>query len=63
MKKGIPLIMIILILSLLVSGCVKQASDTLTNNKELYDKTLATPTPTPTPTITPTNTSTLNQTI
>jgi PBP1b-binding outer membrane lipoprotein LpoB len=60
MKKAIPVIIIILILSLLVSGCLKQATTDLTNAKKLIDKQFSTPTltPTPTPTITPTNTST-----
>ena len=59
MKKAIPLIIIVLILSiLLVSGCIEQAKKDLTNAKQLIDKQFTIPTSTLTPTITPTNTST-----
>jgi hypothetical protein len=54
MRKTVPLIILVLILSILVSGCLKQAETDLTNAKTLYDKQLATPTPTPTITATPT---------
>ncbi len=62
MRKVVLLIIVLILSILLVSGCLQQVKETLTNNKQLYDKQVATPTPTPilktTPTVTPTNIST-----